>query len=94
MPLYIVKIRDKYLEYSTITDTPVTSGMSREAMAEYLVQRSGPDRREFIEARLSKCDRRGTTDPVHSSAEDTLRGNRLGLTIDGIYDLYCTQAES
>lgn len=94
MPKYIVKLSDKYLEYSTICDAPVTFGMSRDEMRAYLIERYGTAEEAETDRRLDRCDAIGTSSMMDTSAEDALSYNRAGpcevtLTVDEIKTAYC-----
>lgn len=43
MPRYIIKIKDKYFEWSTIVDAPVTNGMSLTEFRSYYQSEYGED---------------------------------------------------
>lgn len=94
MPKYIVKLGNKYFEYSTICDAPITFGMSRDEMRSHLLVRYGTCDADETERRLERCDTKGTSSFCDSSAEDALSCNRAGpseseLTVEQIRLAYC-----
>lgn len=81
MPTYIVKIADKYLEYSTITDSFVSPAMTLEQFKAYYLCNSklkSDFAKEELESRLARVETRGTSCFNDSSARDTLSCNRCG----------------
>jgi hypothetical protein len=36
MPSYIIKLEDKYVVWSTIVDAPISRGMSKEKLSQYI----------------------------------------------------------
>lgn len=95
MPTYIIKLADKYLLYSTIVDAPITYGMSKEELIEYLKE-EGTDR--LIEDRLARVDKIGTSSRLDSSAEETIEFNKAGpgesnLSVEEFIKTYITEIE-
>lgn len=102
MPRYIVKLtnpkdgRDYYLEWSTITDSPVTYGMSREEFEQHYREEYGISamRTEWPE-RMARVDEKGTSSLLYISVEDLVSHNRAGpdetpLSVEGILGRYCS----
>jgi RNase P/RNase MRP subunit POP5 len=95
MGRYIIKIRDQYLEWSTIVDAPVTYGMTLQELREYIKEEYGNEGLEELPQRLERVEKTGTS--AHGGdLEGTLLCNRAGLdetelTEDEIYDVYCLQ---
>lgn len=83
MPKYIIRLDTtkgaKYLEYSTITDTPITSAMTREAFEAYYLEEYGRSSMHTLKERMERVDRKGTSSRRDSSAEDTVSHNRAGF---------------
>lgn len=80
MPRYIVKIAGKYMEFSTIVDAIVTRPMTLEQFTEYYVDSSKLKREHALEElaeRLVRVEASGTSSRTDTSAEITLRGNRM-----------------
>ena len=102
MPTYIVKIgENRYLEWSTVVDAPVSVGMSRDEMKDRLTTPlSSPLPKEVgvdlerIELRLARADEYGTSVRfARMSAEDLVKNNRAGpeeteLTFEELVDEY------
>lgn len=94
MGVYIIKIKDKYLEWSTIVDAPVTYGMSLDEFKEYYRQRYGEFRIRGLGSRLELVEKKGSSDLEGMTVEDVIRFNRSGedescITMDEIYQKYC-----
>jgi len=94
MPRYIVKLKDYYLEYSTVVDAPVTYGMTLEQFKKYYHNTYGSYYYHYLRQRLERVDKVGTSCLWDNSAEETLLNNRAGhneetLTVDEIYKAYC-----
>lgn len=98
MPRYIVKLtdagRDYYLEWSTIVDAPVTSGMSLKEFRSHYQQEYGREGIRGLDERMNRVESTGTSSHHHDSAEDTISCNRAGdgetrLTMEQIIDHYC-----
>jgi hypothetical protein len=51
MPKFIIKVKDKYVEWSTVSDSPTSYLMTREEAIEYGIELE----------RLERCDARGTS---------------------------------
>jgi hypothetical protein len=79
MPTSIVKLGTKYVEWSTITDSPVSAGMTLEQFRAYIKERYGTEGLERLPARLARVEAIGTSllDPP-LRAEDFTRFNRAG----------------
>jgi hypothetical protein len=93
MGLSIVKIKDKYLEFSSMVDAPVTDLMTLDEFKEYYKDEYGESGMRNLDQRLKRVEEKGTSSYIHESAEDELSYNRAGknesiLTIDQIYEFY------
>lgn len=89
----IIKIKDKYFEWSTITDAPITYGMSLEELRDYIQGKYGTDGLRHLKDRLKRVDVSGTSMVYDDCLEDTLIANRAGdgeteITAGQIYELY------
>ena len=90
----IIKIKDKYFEFSTIVDAPVTYGMNEEELRNYIKDEYGNEGLKNLGDRLKRVEKNGTS--FHGEdLESTLIVNRAGcneerLTEDEIYDMYKT----
>jgi len=95
MGRYIVKLGEFYLEWSTITDSPVTFGMMEKEFREYYKAEYGRAGLRGLDTRLTRTKAYGTSswDPK-MTASRLFRGNRAGpdggeLTKDEVYRAYC-----
>lgn len=88
----IIKIKDKYFEWSTVVDAPITYGMNLEQLNEYIKSEYGEEGLRNLPRRLESVEEVGS-----SFMGDTLYGticaNRAGddettLTEDEIYEKY------
>lgn len=94
MPRYIVKLADKYLEWSTVVDAPVTLGMSREAFQAYYLNLYGTKAKAELEERLERVDKKGLSARNGWTIEDLIRSNRAGphetrMTEEEIIEAWC-----
>jgi hypothetical protein len=94
MPRYIIKLADKYLEWSTIVDAPVTNGMSLEEFKEYYKSEYGVQGLNGLEERLKRVEEKGTSSIYEGSVDEVISGNRAGdnekkLTKEEIIEKYC-----
>lgn len=94
MPKYIVKLKDNYLEWSTVSDSPTTRGMTREQMRQYLLEKGQREVEAEVESRLMRVDMHGSSAVPPETAEDIMTVNRAGknesrLTLDEIYERCC-----
>lgn len=95
MGKFIVKIRDMYLEWSTIVDAPTTFGMTLNDFKKYYRQMYGEDGAKNLDSRLARVAEHGSSAlPPCYWMPDLLVGNRAGpdestLTSKEIYQAYC-----
>lgn len=94
MPRHIAKIKDKYLEWSTVVDAPVTYGMALGEFTEYYKDEYGDQGLGRLSDRLDRVNQKGTSSHLDDSVESLVCGNRAGpseteLTLDEIYQVYC-----
>ena len=94
MPKCLIKIKDKYFEWSTVSDSPTTPGMSGAELRQYIKDEYGEDGLQKLPRRLIRIGVRGHSlnDPSYT-VQDIIELNRAGenesyLTIDEIYELY------
>ena len=95
MGKFIIKMEDYYLEWSTITDSPVTFGMALDEFKEYYQAEYGRSGMRDLEVRLERVKEHNSS--AHRSAywPPRLFGyNRAGpnesqLTEEEIYRAYC-----
>jgi hypothetical protein len=93
MANFIVKLRDKYLEWSTIVDAPVSSAMTLDGLRSYIWEKYGTNHASELDERLERVERNGTSSLAGHTAEDLVRSNRAGknetrLTVDEILEQY------
>lgn len=78
MPHYIVKLGTKYVEWSTIVDAPVTYGMTREGLKNYLFERYGEDGARTFDERMARVDKNGTSAKPDCTVQELVEYNRAG----------------
>lgn len=97
MPTYIVKLSDNkkefYLEWSTITDSPITYGMSLKKFKKFYLKEYGISSKKDLEDRLTRVEQTGTSSFIEN-LEDTLEYNKAGrnekkLTLNQLIEKYC-----
>jgi hypothetical protein len=91
---YIVKIKDHYLEWSTIMDAPVTFGMDRVELQAHIAEEYGLHGVDTLPERMARVNVKGVSSYNHDSVEELISGNRAGpnekeLTLEEIYQAYC-----
>lgn len=92
----IIKIKDKYFEWSTIVDAPVTYGMSKSQLESYIKEQYGLNGTSNLEERLQRVEDKGHSflgNYGELTLEDIIACNRAGeketeLTAEQIYDKY------
>lgn len=94
----IVKLKDRYLIWSSIVDAPLTVGMTRAEIEAYVLEEYGRRGVEALPARLARCDATGTSDLRDSSVVDTVWFNRAGagetcMTIPELIAYYVDQRD-
>ncbi len=88
----IIKIKDRYFEWSTVVDAPVTYGMTLDELRTYIKEEQGRIGLEDLEANLKRIEEVGTSYRF-TTADEVISGNHAGLdgtylTKDQIYDSY------
>lgn len=78
MPRYIVKLCDKYMEYSTVVDAFVCRPMTLEQFKAYYCLEYGASAMPAFDGRIARVENYGTSDATPCSADQLLRHNRLG----------------
>ncbi len=91
MAYIIVKLADdKYIEWSTVADGPVTYVCTRKQMGEHLTHTARDESDNYqVEQRLERADKYGSSLHKPTTAQEILAGNRAGpneseLTLDQI----------
>lgn len=92
MTHFIIKIKDMYLEWSTISDSPITFGMTKEQLEKRIKLEYGEAGLSDLPARLQRVEHHGTSLP--GDGLDVIEFNRAGpnekkLSVDEIYTAYC-----
>lgn len=88
----IIKIKDKYFEWSTVVDAPVTRGMTERQLTRHIKAEYGNEGLSELHRRLERVAQNGTS--FHGCTLDKLiELNRAGdnetcLTLDEIYEKY------
>jgi len=93
MPTFIIKIKDLYFEWSTISDSPATLGMTLDEFQDYYRAEYGRRGMRELPERLERTEKKGTSAFQDDSVEDTIFHNRAGddeetLSADEIYEKY------
>lgn len=95
MGTFIIKMRDYYLEWSTVMDAPVTFGMSLPEFKKYYRAEYGRWGMEDLEGRLERVEEHGSSARLgfHRPPE-LFHGNCAGpdeseLAKDEIFTAYC-----
>ncbi len=94
MPRHILKIKNYYLEWSTIVDAPITYGMPLNEFIDYYQGEYGASGMIKLADRLKRVEEKGTTAIQDKSLQDTIQFNRAGdneteLSFDEIFKIYC-----
>lgn len=94
MATYIVKLEDYYFEWGTITDAPLTFGMSLREFQEYYLEEYGRSGYKKLAGRLKRVEEHGTSSRMGYTPTRLLTHNRAGpersrLTVDEILQVYC-----
>jgi hypothetical protein len=93
MPRYIVKIKDRYFDWSTVVDAPVTYGMTLERFREYYRSEYGSDGMRHLDDRLERVEAKGTSSRLDENLKECIGFNRAGenekqISISQIYKQY------
>jgi hypothetical protein len=93
----VVKIKDRYFEWSSIVDAPISYGMTFEQLMGYYRYQYGQSGVEGLERDRAKLEETGTTYRRHT-AEEVIDMNRAGeneekLTADEIYERFRGEVE-
>ena len=101
MPRYIIKLpcdgEDFYLEWSSIVDAPVTSGMTLEEFEAYYREQYGQCGMDRLPERMERVNETGASDGLNRDpVEDWIAFNYAGddgrqITVDEIVDKYIRQ---
>lgn len=88
----LIKIKDKYFEWSTVSDSPTTYGMSEGELRDHIKEEYGNDGIDALPERLKRISINGTS-AIGETLPEIISLNRAGesetrLTIQQIYDRY------
>ncbi len=88
----IIKIRDRYFEWSTVADAPVTHAMTGEQLREYIQHEYGAQGLRELGERMKRVEASGCSG-IGTTLEDLMCCNRAGakeahITEDQIYSRY------
>lgn len=78
MSKHIIKVADRYMEYSTIVDAPVTAPMTLEEFTAYYKAEYGRAEMRDLPYRLRRVDEVGTSSLLDTCWHETIAGNRAG----------------
>lgn len=92
MGKFIIKINDKYFEWSTIVDAPITYGMSLEELSAYIRRTQGTEGLDLLPKRLERVNQKGTS-AIDRTLDNLISSNRAGInekniTAEEIYKQY------
>ena len=93
MGKFIIKIKDRYFEWSTIVDAPVTYGMTLDELKEYIKEEYGNEGLSGLPQRLERVEKYGTSSHYHESVKQLCSSNRAGenekhISLKQIYKQY------
>ena len=94
----LIKIKDQYLEWSTVVDAPVTYGMTLEELHIFIKEEYGNSGLVELPQRMERIEKNGTSSNMRISLESLISDNRAGpnetcLSLDEIYERYCVKRE-
>lgn len=78
MPRLIAKFLDRYCEWSTVVDAPVSHMMSEQELHEYIGVEYGANGLANLTQRLERVQAQGTSSINGTTSEDLLSFNRAG----------------
>ena len=78
MGRFIVKLRDRYFEWSTSVDAPVTYGMTADELREHIRDEYGNQGLRELPERLARVERTGCSAHDGRTAASVIRFNRAG----------------
>lgn len=87
----IVKIKDLYFEWSV--DAPVTYGMTKQELFDFIKEEYGNEGLKELPARLERVEKTGTSFYYGNTIEELVSNNRAGaneecLSLDDLYKQY------
>ncbi len=102
MGRYLIRVEcpeERFLEWSTIVDAPVTGAMTESDLREYIRLWQGLDGLRDLDQRLKRCREKGTSALDGSTLAGVIACNRAGpnetnLTLEEIIERYCIDPEA
>ena len=96
MPRFLIQIEDKFFEWSTVVDAPVSYGMDMEELESYTKERYGEEGLKDLPQRLERVKKTGCSSHYPQSVDELIKGNRAGdnektLTKKQIYKKYSSK---
>jgi len=88
----LIKIKDKYFEWSTIVDAPITIGMSKSELEKHIKEEYGNEGLKGLPERLERVSKTGTSSLIPGeNLESLISENRAGeneshISADEIYE--------
>lgn len=94
MGTFIIKLDGLYLEWSSVSDSPVTFGMTREQFERRYLKKHGTDGMRDLPDRMARVEAKGTSPREDDDVDDTIWLNRAGpgqtpLSKPEIVEWYC-----
>lgn len=94
MPLYIIKLKKYYLEWSSVVDAPITYGMTLAEFKKYYKKKYGSNSMTNLEERLKRVEKNGTSCQLGDTIKDFISTNRAGnrggkLSEKDLIENYC-----
>jgi hypothetical protein len=77
MPRYIIKLEDKYMEWSTVVDAPITYLLTYEQLTEYIKDEYGSQGLNNLSDRMKRVEEHGSSSPYHTTNQ-IIKHNRAG----------------
>lgn len=89
--------KEYYLEWTSISDSPITYGVSLKEFKDYYKEEYGISSMDALEVSLKRVEETGTSSRM-MSLEDIIRSNHAGdagecLTLEEILDKYCRNVD-
>ena len=91
----ILKIKDKYFEWSTVVDAPLSYGMNYLELKKYIKAKYGLEGLKRLPNQLERIAKKGNSFQMTGDIKWLIAGNRAGddeteLNSDEIYEKYCS----
>jgi hypothetical protein len=88
MGSYIVKLKDRYVEWSTVCDAPVSDGMTRDGIKSGFIGRYGPD--PNLDEYLALADKYGASYPdLNWRTYNRAGPHETFVNEDELYQVFC-----